>query len=166
VTSDRVRGLSAALTLFESMGEEAQEELGQLLGEIAVEGLAIQQSRVPVDTGDLQANLEAQVLVEALRARMGLLNIKSGRSRLFYGRPVDHGIRAQTVTVQRRRKVNGRLRTVRGRKRASDIVSTYSLKVKAREGVHFIEAPDLGQIADGKLDAFWERLEARAGGSA
>lgn len=65
--------------------------------------------------------------------------------------------------VQRRRRVNGRLRTQsRGsRKRASDIVKSYSLKVKARAGTYFIEAPDLAQIADGKIAAFWDRLEAR-----
>ncbi|UAK23667.1 hypothetical protein [Sphingomonas nostoxanthinifaciens] len=164
MSPERVAGLSATQTLFESMGDKAKDEMGVLLTEIAIEGLAQQQSRTPIDQGNLQAGLSAYVDVENLRARMGLLDMKAGRSRPFYGRPVDRGIRAQTVTVQRRRRVNGKLRTQsRGsRKRASDIIATYTLNIKARPGTYFIEAPDLGAIADGKIDAFWADLSEGA----
>ena len=160
MTASRVGGLSATQALFESMGGDARDDMRELLAEIAVDALAVQKEKTPEDTGALEAGLSTQVLANQLRARMGLLGLTGGRAKLFYGRPVDRGIAPQVVLVQRRRRVAGRLRSARGRKVASDIVATYALHVKARPGVGFIEAPDLAAIADGRLDAFWQRLEA------
>ena len=169
---DGFRGFDATQALFNELPDAAREELGDLLADIAQQVLKAQQAAVPVlaeprrdrDQGALLAGLVADLQLAQLRARIGLLSFKKGRNDLFYGRFVDEGVSPSTVTVQRRRRVGGRLRTQsRGsRKRASDIVSTYTLHVRARPAQPFVDAPDVDAIAAGMIDDFWDRAFARA----
>lgn len=166
-----VRGLDAAQSMFNALPDAARYELAVALGEIAKIILRAQQTAVAVGTtGDLKAGLTVEIQVALLRVKVGLVNLKRGSHPLFYGRFVDQGVRAQTVLVERRRRVNGRLRLERrgNRKRLSDIVARYSLNVRAQPARPFIDPPgaDLdGQIAT-VLEDFWSNTFSRVGAAA
>lgn len=134
-------------------------------------GRAIQsamRARAPKRTGAVAAGITYKVLPKSLRLRIGLLGTPRGRAKLFYGRIQDLGRRAQTVTVQRRRRVEvniGRgevksiLRTSRGRKRAEDIVTTYQMRVPAMAPKRFITGryPELRTAIRNALRGIWNR---------
>lgn len=166
MSAEAVRGLAATYALLGDIPDAAREQLGVELAILAREGLAAQKAAAPKDTSALSGGLSMQLSLRKLSVQFGLLGLRKGRSNLFYGRIVNSGRAAQTVLVQRRRRVKGFLRTSRGRKRAEDISSTYTLKVKARAPIPFIDAPgvDFEQLAAGQLAEFWTHLLARAGG--
>ena len=92
--------------------------------------------------------------------------------RAVQDQPLSSYYMAQTVLVQRRRRVLADvgdgvqkriLRTSRGRKLAADIAKTYSLKVKARAPHPFIFIPNAQEIATQRLADFWSQTLARAG---
>ncbi len=168
MVGNRVQGLADTYALFGALPDAARDELGIELAILAREGLAAQKAAAPEDTGALSAGLSMQLQIDQLRVRFGLLGLTGSRSNLFYGRIVNFGRSAQTVLVQRRRRVNGSLRVYRGRKRLEDISVTYSLPVKARDAVPFIDAAgaDFGDVAAGQLAEFWARTLARAGSPA
>ncbi|MGY2732809.1 hypothetical protein [Sphingomonas sp. UYP23] len=173
---DRIQGLADTYAMLGALPDAARDEAGVELAQISRDFLALQQVRVPKDTGALEAGLTFAVNFDSLRARIGLLGLKSARSgkinlaKLFYGIIVDKGRSAQTVIVERRRRVNGQLRSEdgRNRKRVEDIVSTYSLHVKAREAVEFIELSEseIDDIATRRLADFWDNAMSKAGQSA
>ena len=171
---DRVNGMRDACALFDGLPAAARFELADVLGKIGRDLLAAQRAEVPKDTGALNAGLTTQLLTEQLRVRSGLFGFSNNRDakmnyhNLFYGLIVDKGRSAQTVFVERRRRVNGRLRLENGRsrKRLEDIVTTYALPVKAREAVPFVELNDdaVSGIADRRLQDFWDSVVVRAEG--
>lgn len=158
------QGLAEAYAVLGAVPEAAKEELGVELAIIARDALSIQQAAAPSDTGALRAGLSLQLLIQRLTVRIGLIGLKGGRASLFYGRIVNFGRRAQTVLVQRRRRVNGQLRSSRRRKVAADIAATYPLKVRPRAAVDFIGAPGVAFERDalGRLAEYWSRVLARA----
>jgi hypothetical protein len=182
--ADKVKGLAEAYSLFGRLPNAARDQLGVELAIIGREILAEQRQQVAKDTGALSAGLSLWLMLEQLRVRVGLIGLR-GSSRvspskrakgrnygnLFYGRFVEFGRRAQTVLVQRRRRVATRtsnygiLRTSRGRKVTADIVSTYSLKVKARDPHPYIKVEGAQDIAAGQLAEFWSRTFGRAEGN-
>jgi hypothetical protein len=183
MAEDGLRGLSGTINLFDRLPQAAREELGVELVLLGREGLAAQRAATPDDTGQLKAGLSLQAVLADLKVRIGLIG-QAAKSRgalrraakvkgatpqnfgdLFYGRIVYFGRKAQTVLVQRRRRVGGVLRTQNRRKRAEDIVKTYSMKVQARSGVPYIDAPgrDFDQTAAGQLAEYWSRTLNRAG---
>jgi len=167
-----MRGMQELLNLFDTLPKATEEEIKNDLPRIGAEVLAAQKSEVPVRTGDLWRGLSTQVLSGGWKIRIGLMGITNKRSGktsygLYYGRFVEFGRRGQTVTVQRRRRVAGRLRSTRGRKRAEDIVATYSMKVRPEPPRPFVQAPaaeaallDAGE----NLADFWDKVLARTGG--
>lgn len=91
----RVRGnfRSLLMRLPESVAEELralQNETGKML-------LARAHARVPVKSGKLKAGLSYSVTPKTLRLRFGILG-KAKNRRLFYGRILEHGRKAKTVT--------------------------------------------------------------------
>ena len=163
-----VDGVEAAGQMFDRLPDAAREQLGVELVILGREGLAAQKAMVAAqayDTGRLEGGLSIQLLVDQLKVRIGLIGVKRGRASLFYGRIVNFGRKAQTVIVQRRRRVDGKLRVARGRKMAADIAATYRLKVKARPAIPFIDAPGKSFEADAaaQLAEYWSRVFARAG---
>lgn len=132
-------------------------------------------ARTPKKTGALQAGISDRVLTTSLRLQVGLLGTPSGRAKLFYGRIQDLGRKAQTVLVQRRRRVSvslGRgkiasiLRTQRGRKVQEDIVTTYRMRVPAMAGKRFVTGryPDLRSELRTNLDGIFARSLAKISG--
>lgn len=162
MSRERVQGLADAAAMFEMIPHQAEQELVVELGLIGRDLLAEQRSLAPVRTGELSAALALAVLVDQLRLRVGLINRKVSP---FYGRIVEFGRRAQTVLVQRRRRVEGRLRSSRGRKRAEDIAATYALHVKARAPHPFVDPPGLNLegAASQRLATFWANVLSRSG---
>lgn len=165
---EKLQGVDVVQQMFDQVGNSAQEELAVELGIISRDFLAWQQAAAPKDTGLLAGSLSIWVMVDQLRARIGIIGAKGSRgqgnmTKAYYGRFVQFGRKAQTVLVQRRRRVGGKLRSARGRKVASDIVSTYSLRVKPREPRNFIFPPDANAIVAQRLADFWANALQRAG---
>lgn len=178
----KVTGLANAYAIFDAVPDAAREQMGIELAIIARDFLAVQRQQAPKLTGKLASGLSILLLLDELRVRIGIIasQKRAGTSRkakrspggglndLYYGRFVALGRSAQTVTVQRRRRVGGVLRTQsRGsRKRVEDIVATYSLKVKARAPNPFIEVANADTIAASRLAAFWSKVTNRIEGTA
>lgn len=162
MASDRVQGLAESYALFGAIPDAAKEQLGVEIAIIARDVLALQRARAPKDTGALAGELVIQLQVDRLRARVGLIGRQSKPK--FYGRVIEFGRKAQTVLVQRRRRVNGRLRTARGRKRSEDIAATYPLHVKPREPRPFVivSDPELDRINTQRLADFWSTVIDKA----
>jgi hypothetical protein len=163
VASSPVQGLAEAHSLFGAIPEAAREQLGAELAAIGSDVLAAQKGDVAKRTGQLEQGLQLKLFLEQLRVRVGLLDLKGGRSRLFYGRIVESGRRARTVLVERRRRVGGRLRTNRGRKVAGDVASTYSLRVQPKAPRPFVHVDRPGLRVEQRLADFWSRVTTAAG---
>lgn len=164
----RLRGLDGLLNLFDTLPRATAEALGEELDDIAYLVLDAQREEVPVRTGALQRDLSMLVLVGQLKARIGLLGTTGAYGKRFYGLIVEGGRRAQTVMVERRRRVNGRLRTSGRRKRASDIVARYKLNVPAmaaRPFVHSARAEAAALDGAERVADFWSRTFDRVGGA-
>lgn len=126
----RVEGLAETYSLFDRFPEAVREQVGGGLAKIGEDIRAAQSRSVAKLTGKLASGLSLDLQIEELRVSVGLIGAPARRN-LFYGRIVERGRRAQTVLVQRRRRVKGRLRTQSRRKLASDIAATYSMNVRA-----------------------------------
>lgn len=186
--SDTVAGLNQAIHEIQALPNAARYEFADMLGRLGRDILAVQRGRVPRATGALAAGLSSQLLVDdaLLRLRVGLLGTeatsKSAKRRaakagggdprnlgdVFYGRFVEFGRKAQTVAVERRRRVNGALRTEAGsrgrRKRVEDIVKTYTMRVSALAPRPFVNVPDgaVDALVDRRTGDFWERTLSRS----
>lgn len=169
-----LKGMDTLLSLFDTLPKATEQEIKVDLPKIGADVLAAQKSEVPVRTGDLWRGLSVQVLNGGWKIRVGLVGSTSrvtGKTQygLFYGRFVEFGRRGQTVKVQRRRRIKGRLRSSRGRKLAEDIVATYSMKVQPAAPRPFVYSPaaEAAALTGGEnLADFWDNVLARAGGGA
>lgn len=174
----RLEGAEIILRQFDTIPKAAREQLGVELAIIGRDFRDQQKAAAPEGTGLLRGALAVLLMLEQLRIRVGLIGQRNRRTRkrsygdAFYGRFVEFGRKAQTVIVQRRRRVrvdvgDGKqkaiLRTSRRRKIAADIVSTYSMKVKAQAARPFIFVPNAQDIAESRLVTFWDNTLARAG---
>jgi hypothetical protein len=167
VDTTRVDGLAATNSLFDRIPQAAREQLGVEMARIGYDVLAAQKQDVAKKTGDLETGLSLKLMIDRLRVMVGLLNLTGARSRLFYGRIVERGRRAQTVLVERRRRVSGKLRLGPGRrKRAQDIATVYAMKVPALPPRPFIyvERPEIH--AEQRLANFWSTVLGNVGASA
>jgi hypothetical protein len=186
---EATQGLNQAIATIEALPNAARWEFADMLGRLGRDILAIQRAHVARDTGALAAGLSSELHVDdaTIRLKVGLLGVearsKSARRRadkagggdprnlgdIFYGRFVAFGRKAQTVAVERRRRVAGQLRTERGsygrRKRIEDIAATYPMKVRALAPRPFINPPDgsVDAVVDQRTTSFWERTLSRAG---
>jgi hypothetical protein len=136
------------------LGAVPQAAADQLAVELALIGkdvLAAQKRDVANRTGALEAGLSVQVLVDALRVRVGLIGKKT---KLFYGRIVERGRRAQVVLAKR----GGR-----GGRRSQAVAATYSMRVSRlapRPFVH-VDRPELR--AEQRLASFWSEVLTNVG---
>lgn len=168
MVGERVQGFADVYATFGAIPDAARGQVGVEMAIIARDVLALQEERAPVNTGALLSGLGIQLLLDQLRVRVGLINLTGGRASLFYGRIIEFGRHAQTVLVQRRRRVNGKLRLLNRRKRLEDIVATYSLPVKARAPEPFVLVDDsvLDAIMTQRLSDFWADVLGTAGAAA
>jgi hypothetical protein len=164
MTIERVQGLAEAESLFSRVPDAARAEMAEVLEFAGDDLLAGQRADVPKATGFLASTLAVRILIDELKVRVGLFREgrRAGQSDNFYGRIIEFGRKFQTVTVQRRRRVGGVLRTRRGRKRAEDVVAIYSLKVKARAPRPFIFTGRVGRVEQ-RLANFFSAVMSRAG---
>ncbi|WBO23934.1 HK97 gp10 family phage protein [Sphingomonas abietis] len=173
---ETLKGAAAMAALFDTLPKAADEQLRTTLPKMGAAVLAAQKQDVPIRTGDLWRGLSVQVLAGGHTIRIGLLNRsntssasgKTSYGGLYYGRFVEFGRRGQVVSVQRRRRVGGKPRTLHGRKRAEDLFKTYPMRVAPAPARPFVRTPAAESAA---LDAgenladFWNRVLQRAGGS-
>ncbi|MDX5984694.1 hypothetical protein SIL82_10505 [Sphingomonas echinoides] len=186
---EAIQGLNQAIATIEVLPNAARWEFADMLGRLGRDILAIQRAHVARDTGALAAGLSSELHVDdaLMRLKVGLLGVEA-RSRsakrraakagggdprnlgdIFYGRFIEFGRKAQTVVVERRRRVAGQLRTEpnsRGRrKRIEDIAGTYKMNVRAMAPRPFINPPDgsVDAVVDQRTTSFWERTLSRAG---
>lgn len=167
------KGMQELLALFGTLPKAADAEIREEIPKVGAQVLAAQKEAVPVRTGDLWRGLTTQVLDGGRKVRVGLVGkgdaASSKRLNLYYGRFVEFGRRGQTVAVQRRRRVGGRLRTLNRRKRAQDIVATYAMKVSPMPPRPFVYGPaalaaELDAAED--LASFWDKVLAREAANA
>jgi hypothetical protein len=164
--ASKLRGLARFRRLLRRTPDAVR---GELIVELRVTGRQIAQAmkaKAPEKTGALRSGIMDKVLPASLRLQIGLLGTRRGRSSLFYGRIQDLGRREQVVTVQRRRRVDGRLRTARGRKRTEDIAGTYLMRVRAMAPKRFITGrfPDLRATLNKNLRGILTRTLGRIAG--
>jgi hypothetical protein len=166
VQGNRVDGLAETHSLFDRLPQAAREQIAVEEARIGYDVLAAQKRDVAKRSGELESGLSLQLMIEKLRVRVGLLGLSGARRNLFYGRIVESGRRAQTVLVERRRRVAGKLRLGPGRrKRAEDIATTYSLKVRPLPPRPFVRVDRPEIHAEQRLASFWSEVLANVGAS-
>jgi len=172
----KIRGLGKFRRLLRRMPDAVR---GELVVELSVTGRQIAQAmkaKTPQKTGAVRQGITSKVLPKSLRLQVGLLGTRGGQSKLFYGRIQDLGRRAQTVLVQRRRRVAQTFRDGRtvnmlrtgsgGRKRTEDIVATYKMRVRGMAPKRFITGrmPDLRRTLNDNLRGIFARSLSRIAG--
>lgn len=132
-----------------ALPEAAKDQLAVELAIIGKDVLAAQKRDVAKRTGALEQGLSIQVLVDALRVRIGLL---ARKSKLFYGRIIEGGRRAQVVLAKRRVRVGGR--------RSQTVAATYSMRVSRLAPRPFIRVDRPEIRAEQRLANFWSEVVA------
>ncbi|MEH3107148.1 MAG: hypothetical protein PGN09_07660 [Sphingomonas fennica] len=148
--------------IFRGLPDTARNEMVRLLDEGGRAMVGAIRARTPRLRGRLQAGIRYQVYRASLRLRVGLIGVRSN-SRLFYGRILDRGRRAQTVTVSRRKIARSTL--VNGRR---DAHRPYQLRVRALPARRFVSGryPDLKARIGNSLRGYWDRVLRQISGGA
>lgn len=161
MSSNRVDGLAETYAMLDAIPAAARHELADMTGKISRDVMAAQKRDVAKDKGKLEAGLSVALETEKLRARIGLIGIKRGRSGLFYGVIVEKG-RDPGVVQRRLPRTKGRM----GRKAAQAVGATRKMRVTAlaeRPFVH-VDRPEIR--AEARLANFWaETLRAAKAGA-
>ena len=130
------------------MPDDMKVEMGEQM-ELAGDALLnSMRADVPRKTGKLAAGLSKKVLKGSLNLKVGFIGKPINR-RLFYGRIVEFGRKAQTVNVTRRIKSGGR---------------AYQMRVRAMGARPFVysKRTDLRRVMGELLRAYWDKVLARA----
>lgn len=175
----RIDGTEMVLRRFDRITKAAEEQLGVELGIIGRDLRDIQRADVPEDTGALKSRLSVELVLDQLRVRVGLIGLfKSSASTkriygdAFYGRFVQFGVKAQTITVRRKRNISTkskpgqqllRERKWRRGKAVEKLVKTYSYAMPARKAQPFIFVPKAQEYAAQRLADFWDQTLSKAG---
>lgn len=176
-----VRGLAEANARLDFLPDAAKEQMGVEIGIIGRSILAAQRRDVAVDTSYLRGKLTMQLQIEQMRARIGLIGVRAtsktskrrrqqgkrvGRDyqNAFYGRIVEFGRRAQTVSVTRslKRQVTGNGRT--SKRRVIYEGRPYRMRVSALAARPFVHKNRSEHDFEPRLAAFWAGLVARGWG--
>jgi hypothetical protein len=157
----RITGLAETYALFASIPQEAKVELKDRLTRIAQQVLQAQKSAAPHETGALVNSLNISEQVQNLRATAGLqaTAVAKGIDSTFYGIFQEYGVKAGEKLVQRRRRVNGKLRLKARKKRLEDIVTSYILHWKGEPARPFIHIESrVDSIIDSGMAGFWDSV--------
>lgn len=140
-----IRGDRSFRKMLARLPEAERESMAAMMEELGGEMLGEMQAAAPVRTGAVRGALSMRLSRKTMRLRVGLIGRPTNR-RFYYGRIVDAGRKAQTVTARRRGKA-------------------YRLRVRARAPQPFVRgrARDLRRkVAGPRLETFWNRALARA----
>ncbi|WCT78881.1 hypothetical protein [Novosphingobium humi] len=163
MANSNVANLEANLAFWASIEPEARKQLATELGEIGLEILAAQQQAAPFETGLLRNALTVAQAIDGLRVRVGYPDLKKKDPR-FYAIMQEYGVKAGEKLVQRRRRVKGKLRLLRGRKRVEDIVWSDTIEWKARPARPFVHLEErFEQVLNGVQDRFWDAVLRNTG---
>ena len=130
------KGFTETDAVLGRLPDDARGRLGYLLAAIGMETSAAQKAALAAQTsgtGYLGQGIDAEVLLEELRMRSGLLALQQGkRSSRYYGRFVEFGRRAQTVRVTRGTTVSTKSASTRRRiKKGLTVRKPYTMRVSA-----------------------------------
>lgn len=156
-------------SLLKRLPDSVSEELRTLQNETGKMLLARAYARVPSRTGALRAGLSYSVTPKTLRLRFGILG-KAKNRRLFYGRILEFGRKAQIKWVVRgaaRQAVvsspSGKSSRYRAALRASGV--GYRMRVRAKPGRFFIYNTPREQIYRPYQKLWGKALHRAAAGS-
>lgn len=157
------RGFTEAAAMFDRLPQDARTRLASLLRDVGDEFASAQKTSLATQTngtGFLGQGIEAEVLIEQLRMRSGLLALNRGKkTSRFYGRFVNFGRKAQNVLVTR--GTSGSTNSATSRRRRRDKLSLrkpYILRVRAKAGREFIALPDADARIMRRTADFWSEL--------
>jgi len=95
----QLAGARSFRKLLKQLPDSAKQEMAGILADAGPSLLAAIAADAPVRTGALKAALQQKLLRTSLRLRVGLIN-KAANRRFFYGRILEFGRKAQTVTIR------------------------------------------------------------------
>jgi hypothetical protein len=116
-----LKGAGQVRRMLRQMPDAVQTEIVDLYRRTEAPALAIARGGAPVRTGALRAALGTKILPRSLRFQVGLIGKRVSRE-FFYGRILEVGRKAKTVSVRRS---------------TSQGVSAYALRVSAIPAVRY-----------------------------
>lgn len=170
-----IKGVGRVRRIIRTLPDTMTAELRHVLNDAGPRLARQMQARAPRRTGKLQAGIKWKVLPKTLKLQVGLLGTKAGRSKLFYGRILDRGRKAQVVQVRRLKAGGGKAwtamiaaGTARASRKPAALTTTYSMSVKPIAPMRFVTGryPDLFREMNVKLKAVWSRVLAKAAAGA
>jgi hypothetical protein len=162
-----VQGDRAFRKLLARMPEAMRRSMVEMMDGIGSEMLAEMIAAAPSRTGALRAGLSKRVSPKTMRLRVGIIGRAVAR-RLFYGRIINFGRKAQTVTVSRKGAhlaIGGRSIGRRARALSAGTKGVYRLRLSAIPANPFVTGVGRSlrrKIAGPRIDAFWGRALASA----
>ena len=162
MAKSRLRGDKSFRKLLKRMPETAQDEMVDALDQAGTVLLKAMKADVPRRTGALAAGLLKKLLRGSMKLKVGFIG-KGVNRKLFYGRIIEYGRRAQTVTVvrgtTRSRSASARSRGMMGR-----YVKPYKLRVRAMRARPFVYSKrrDVRVVMSDLLRTYWDRVLSEA----
>ncbi|WP_076071724.1 HK97 gp10 family phage protein [Sphingomonas montana] len=172
----RVKGAAGVRKLLRALPDAARDGMADVLDDYGSKVLAAMRQDVAYKTGFLRSRLSKNLSRKSLRLKVGFIGKRANGAiklrgdqfvgKQFYGRFIEFGRKAQTVTVRRRRAGGKGLRN--GKKKAEDIAATYQLRVRAQGARPFVfkkRAALRGGLTT-SLNTYWDDvLTAAASGA-
>lgn len=172
--ASRIKGIISTRRLLKRVPDAIRDELASTIRAAGPELQNAIVARTPRGkTGRLVAGVSWKFYAATLRLVVGFVGRPTNR-KLFYGRILEFGRRAQTVTVHRlskkhRKQWVGRIGagTARGSAKPTDLGSTYRLRVKALQPRRFVYSPttNLRVVMNRRLNGIWDRALKRVSGA-
>jgi hypothetical protein len=146
-----LKGAGDVRRLLKNMPDAVKGEIVSLYQSAAPKALSIARAGAPVRTGALRSALSAKVFPKSIRLRVGLLG-KAVNRRLFYGRILEVGRKAQTV---------------RARRRSGGGTSTYAMRISPIPAARYDIVQgrarrSIRALITGPLRGIWEKALRRA----
>jgi hypothetical protein len=162
----RIKGVAKVKRIMRALPDAMRDQIADALEQSGKDLAAEMSGRTPSRTGALRAGIKWRVLRKTMRLRVGLIDAPKVRNKLFYGRILDLGRKAQTVTVNRR--IAGVAQPGGGKAVAGARVAKYTMRVRAIAPKRFVTGryPDLRAKINDRLRGVWTRaLSKIAGGN-
>lgn len=149
----RWKGLRKVRQTLKRLPDEVRGEMIVEFNQVGPEFVARIQGRTPLKTGALRSGIKFRVLPRVPKLQVGILGTPSARSKLFYGRILEFGRKAQTKEAKRRGPGGAR--------------STYTINVGSIAPKRFVTGamPDLRKRVGDSLRRTYERALRKAAGA-